>query len=76
MDDKHVPAGRNRPLAWALARLREPSTWAGLAIIAAVLGSEPMQGEQAAQVISLILGGGLVASGRKSDGKSGGDEQP
>ncbi len=69
MDEKDVPAGRKRPLAWALARVREPSTWVGLAIIAAVLGSEPMQGEQAAQVISLILGGGLVASNRAGDGK-------
>lgn len=68
MEEKGVPAGLNRSLTWARARVREPSTWVGLAIIAAVLGAEPMQGEQAAQVISLILGGGLVASGRKNDG--------
>lgn len=72
MEEKREPAGQSRPLAWAVARVREPSTWMGVAIIAAVLGSGPMEGEHAAQVISLILGGGLVASVRKNNG----DKQP
>jgi len=47
---------------WALLRLREPSTWAGAAMIAVVLGSDPMQAQGLAQAISLIIGGGLVAA--------------
>jgi hypothetical protein len=50
-------------LAWLRLRSREQSTWAGLAMIAVVLGSDPMQAQGLAQAISLIIGGGLVASG-------------
>lgn len=50
-------------LRWAQLRLREPSTWAGAAMIAIVLGSDPMQAQGMAQAISLIIGGGLVATG-------------
>lgn len=46
---------------WALARLREGSTWAGLAMIAVVLGSDPMRTFDIAEAISLIIGGGLIA---------------
>ena len=47
---------------WAVQRVREPSTWAGAAMIAVVLGSDPMQAQGLAQAISLIIGGGLVAT--------------
>lgn len=50
-------------LAWLRLRLSESSTWAGLAMIAVVLGSDPMQANGLAQAISLIVGGGLVATG-------------
>ena len=33
-------------------------------MIAVVLGSDPMQAQGLAQAISLIIGGGLVATGR------------
>jgi len=48
---------------WARLRARESSTWAGLAMIAVVLGSDPMQAHGVAQAISLVIGGGLVATG-------------
>ncbi len=61
MDDwQGAPAAA---LAWARLRLRESSTWAGLAMIAIVFGSDPMQTHQLLQAVSLILGGGLVAVG-------------
>lgn len=50
-------------LAWLKLRIAEPSTWTGLAMIAVVLGSDPMQAHSLGQALSLILGGGLVASG-------------
>jgi hypothetical protein len=50
-------------LRWLRLRLREGSTWVGLAMIAVVLGSDPMQAYGLAQAISLIVGGGLVANG-------------
>lgn len=50
-------------LAWLRLRLGESSTWAGLAMIAVVLGSDPMEAYGLAQAISLIVGGGLVANG-------------
>lgn len=59
-------------LAWARLRLRESSTWVGLAMIAVVLGSDPVQAHQLLQAISLILGGGLVAVGPvRADGADG-----
>lgn len=48
---------------WARMRARESSTWAGLAMIAVVLGSDPMQAHGVAQAISLVIGGGLIATG-------------
>lgn len=48
---------------WARLRLGESSTWVGFAMIAVVLGSDPMQAHGLAQAISLIIGGGLVATG-------------
>lgn len=66
MDDwKGAPAAA---LAWARLRLKESSTWAGLAMIAVVLGSDPMKAYQLMQAISLILGGGLVAVGPVREG--------
>lgn len=50
-------------LAWLRLRLGEGSTWVGMAMIAVVLGSDPMQAYGLAQAISLIVGGGLVATG-------------
>lgn len=50
-------------LAWLRMRLTEGSTWVGMAMIAVVLGSDPMQAYGLAQAISLIVGGGLVATG-------------
>lgn len=50
-------------LNWLRLRATESSTWVGLAMIAVVLGSDPMQAQGLAQAISLILGGGLVANG-------------
>lgn len=50
-------------LAWLRLRLRESSTWVGLAMIAVVLGSDPMQAQGLAQAISLVVGGGLVTFG-------------
>jgi hypothetical protein len=56
-------AGLRRFKAWARLRVGESSTWAGLAMIAVVLGSDPMQSHALAQAVSLIIGGGLVAAG-------------
>jgi hypothetical protein len=50
-------------LKWLRLRLGEGSTWVGMAMIAVVLGSDPMQAYGLAQAISLIVGGGLVANG-------------
>lgn len=55
----------NALLSWAKTRVREPATWVGLSMIAIVLGSDPMQAESVAEAMSLIVGGGLVAAGRK-----------
>jgi hypothetical protein len=54
-------------LKWARLRAGESSTWAGFAMIAVVLGSDPMQAQGLAQAISLIIGGGLVATGPVDD---------
>jgi hypothetical protein len=50
-------------IEWMRLRGREPSTWVGLAMIAVMLGSDPMQAHAVAQAVGLILGGGLVAAG-------------
>lgn len=49
---------------WMRARVVEPTTWAGMAMIAIVLGSDPMQAHGVAEAVSLIVGGGLVARTR------------
>jgi hypothetical protein len=54
-------------LGWARLRLGESSTWAGLAMIAVVLGSDPMAAHGLAQAISFIVGGGLIAAGPVPD---------
>lgn len=58
-------------LNWVRLRARESSTWAGLAMIAVVLGSDPMQANGLAQAISLIVGGGLVAVAPDRDAPGG-----
>lgn len=50
-------------LSWLKLRARESSTWAGLAMIAVALGSDPMAAHGVAQAVSLIIGGGLVTVG-------------
>jgi hypothetical protein len=53
----------DRLMCWTLVRLREGSTWVGLAMIAVSVGSDPMQAMHLAQAISFIVGGGLIAAG-------------
>lgn len=48
---------------WLKLRARESSTWAGMAMIAVALGSDPMAAHGVAQAVSLIIGGGLVTAG-------------
>lgn len=57
---------------WLRARGREPSTWAGLAMIAIVFGSDPMRAHGVAEALSLIIGGGLVVRPSDSDSAGGG----
>lgn len=54
----------NKILKWLGLRLRERSTYAGLSIIAAVVGAPAlgMQIDQVGQAIALITGGGLIGS--------------
>jgi hypothetical protein len=58
---------------WLRLRVREPSTWAGLAMIAVVLGSDPMQAHAIAQGIALVIGGGLMAAGPMPEVRDQGD---
>lgn len=58
-------------VAWLKLRARESSTWAGLAMIAVALGSDPLAAHGVAQAVSLIIGGGLVTAGPVA-----GDEAP
>ncbi|MBS4097813.1 MAG: hypothetical protein KGZ83_13360 [Sulfuricella sp.] len=45
------------------ARLKEPSTWAGLGMLAGLFGLAPMnEAMQTAQAIGLILGGGAAGA--------------
>ncbi len=61
---EEMPGMGWRPfLKWLRLRATESSTWVGFAMIAVVLGSDPMQANGLAQAISLIIGGGLVANG-------------
>lgn len=48
---------------WMRLRIEEPSTWAGAAMVAIVLGIDPMKANSMAQAVSLILGGGLMSAG-------------
>ena len=52
---------------WLLRRAKERSTYAGVAIIASTLGADKlgMQIDQVGQAVSLIVGGGLMASQTK-----------
>ncbi len=52
-----------KAIRWLKTRAGEASTWAGLGMIAVVMGSDPGQTAGIVQAISLILGGGLVAVG-------------
>lgn len=56
-----------RVISWMKTRMGEASTWAGLGMIAVVLGSDPGQTAGIVQAITLILGGGLVAAGPVPD---------
>lgn len=50
-------------LKWLSARAKEPSTYAGVAVIASIAGA-PEVGQKIGQVgsaLALILGGGLIA---------------
>lgn len=52
-------------LAWLLARIKEPSTYAGAAAVAVVVGKPDLANDigQIGQAIVLITGGGLMAYG-------------
>jgi hypothetical protein len=71
MQDNLDGAGLRAALGWLRLRMGESSTWAGLAMIAVVLGSDPMQAHGLAQAISLIVGGGLVSFGPTQSGEAG-----
>ncbi|NBR33025.1 MAG: hypothetical protein EBS87_11805 [Sphingomonadaceae bacterium] len=49
---------------WAGKRAKERSTYAGVAIVATVLGADKlgMQIDQIGQAVGLIVGGGLIGS--------------
>lgn len=55
---------------WMRLRLRERSTYAGLSIIATVLGAPAlgMQIDHLGQAVALITGGGLMAATTKPFG--------
>jgi len=52
---------------WIVKRAKERSTYAGLAVIASILGANRlgMQIDQVGQAVGLIVGGGLI--GTQSD---------
>lgn len=56
-------------IKWAGARLRERTTYSGLAIIAAIVGADKLgvQIDQVGQAVALITGGGLIAATSKLD---------
>ncbi len=58
-------------LSWLKTRVREPSTWVGLSMIAVVLGLDPLRAQSLAEAVSLIIGGGLVMAARKPKPGSG-----
>lgn len=49
---------------WVVKRAKERSTYAGLAVIASMLGASRlgMQIDQVGQAVGLIVGGGLIGS--------------
>lgn len=49
-------------LDWVRLRIQEPSTWAGVAMIAIAFGSDAARAERLVEAVSLIVGGGLVAT--------------
>ncbi|MFQ3595671.1 MAG: hypothetical protein SNJ63_06115 [Sphingomonadaceae bacterium] len=65
----------DKVLSWASVRMREGSTWVGLAMIAITIGSDPMQAMHLAQAISFIVGGGLIAAGPVPSGPGDGSEE-
>lgn len=52
---------------WLAARLKERSTYAGVAVIASMLGADKFgaQIDQVGQAVALIVGGGLIATQSK-----------
>lgn len=51
-----------RFLDWVRLRIQEPSTWMGIAMIAIAFGSDAARAERLVEAVSLIVGGGLVAT--------------
>ena len=53
--------------SWIGKRAKERSTYAGVAVIASMLGADKvgMQIDQVGQAVGLIVGGGLMASQTK-----------
>jgi len=53
---------------WIVKRAKERSTYAGLAVIASMLGASRlgMQIDQVGQAVGLIVGGGLIGSNSDS----------
>lgn len=47
-------------LRWMGARAKEPTTWTGVAVIAATLGADPHTATNLAHGAALIVGGALV----------------
>ena len=56
-----------KALKWIGHRVREKSTYTGLALIAGVAGAQKlgMQIDQVGQAVTLVLGSGLVAATTK-----------
>lgn len=49
-------------LRWAGARAKEPTTWAGMAVIAVTLGVDVHVARNLADGLGLIIGGALVGA--------------
>lgn len=51
-------------IRWVAKRAKERSTYAGLGVIAALLGAEKLgiQIDQVGQAVALIVGGGLIST--------------
>jgi hypothetical protein len=61
---KELAMSLGKILKWAGRRLREPSTYIGLATVASSLGAPEIgvQIGQAGQLVGLVLGTGLIAA--------------